>query len=242
MKHGKKTSFIIRVRRSPGPAFLNPDPAKKRERPGCRRPGAEEIANLAVELAREEHDLGQRMAELFHWPAWAAPCADPRRLFLPIVEKFKKMAEETLRRHYEYYYDMAVRRQRRLRARPRPRGWTWTRKPLKRAVPPPRRRLFRPPELAYPDRGAPPPPPAPDGFPKRPGWRERERLLCFSWLFDNQIVLMGGLNDTLAQPRAVACSIVRHRKKTTGQDRAWPVVLMDGAGEGNPMSLQCALF
>ena len=188
MKRKKKTSFIIGKRKLPAA----PDPAQTRDRPGCRLPTSEEIADFAVELAREKYDLGQRMVELFHWPAWTTPCQDPRRLFLPIVEKYKKMAEEMLRRHYEYYYDLEIRRKRWLRAHPRPRGWTWTRKPLKHAVPPPRRRLFRPPELAYPDRGAPPPTPTPDGSPQRPGWRERERLLCYSRLFDNKIVFASG--------------------------------------------------
>ena len=183
MKRKKKTPVLIRYKRLPAP----PDPT--RDRPGCRRPTLEEIADFAVELAREKYDLGQRMVELFHWPVWAGPCKDPRYLFLPIVEQYKKMAEEMLRSHYEYYYDLEVQRQRWLRAHPRPRGWTWTEKPLKCAVPPPRRRLFRVPELAYPDRGSPPPPPTPDGSPQRPGWRERERLLCFSWLFDNQIAI-----------------------------------------------------
>ena len=182
----KKTSFMIIDRRPRAPA------APDRERPGFRGPTAQEVREYAIALAREDEKLKpymKPMLDLFHWPAWASPCADPRKLVLPIVQKFMKQAEEELRSHYEYYYDLEVRRKRWLRAHPRPRGWVWTRRPLKQAIPPPRRRDFLPPMVAYPDRGSPPPPPVPDGSPKRPGWRERERLLCFSWLFGNKRVV-----------------------------------------------------
>ena len=184
MKHAGKISFIIRDKRLP----RHPDPARDRWVLGdgrARQPTPEEIADFAIGLAMEDAEfaehagMGSKIRELFHWPAWATPCQDHRQPLLPFVEKFKKKAEEELRRHYQYYHALELRQTRWRRAHPRPRGWAWTRKPLKHAVPPPRRRLFRPPELAYPDRGAPPPPPSPDGSPQRPGWRERERLLWY---------------------------------------------------------------
>lgn len=177
----KKPTFLIGERRPHRPT--RPKPVHSC--PDCRQPAAGEIADLAVELARGEHDLGPPMLELFHWPAWAGPCLDPRRLFLPVVEKYKKKAEAMLRRHYEYYHGLELHRKRWLRVHPRPRGWAWTRKQLKDPIPPPRRRGFIPPCLAFPDRG----PPPPDGSPQRPGRRERERLLWSSWLFGNQIAL-----------------------------------------------------
>lgn len=184
MEAKRKTSFMVRDAREPRRIAAIRNLAKK-QAAAARQPTREEIIDLAITLAGEEHDLGPPLVELFHWPASAAPCQDPRRLFMPVVEKFKKKAAETLRRHYQYYHALELRRKRGLRAHPRPRGWAWTQKPLKHAVPPPKGRPYFPPGQEYPTGASPPIPPALRASPNRPGRRETERLLCFAWLFDS---------------------------------------------------------
>ena len=186
MTKRKKPSILIIDKPEPRKSVAVRTLVKKQDVAACRQPTFAEVADFAVQLAREDgYEMEWQLTDLFHWPAYATPCRDQRSVLLPMVEKYKKKAAEMLRQHYAYYHAMEIRRARWLRAHPRPRGWTWTRKPLRHAVPPTRHRIFRPPMVAYPDRGAPPPPPTPDGSPKRPGWREREVLLCYTWLFDN---------------------------------------------------------
>ena len=138
-----QNSFIIRDKR---PTRRPADLLRMAETPeavaGARQPTREEIADLAIELAREDgHDLGSPMEELFHWPAAVAPCTDQRKLFLPRVEKYKKLAAEELRRPYLYYHALEIRNRHRLRARPRPhpRASTITKQTLRTVPPPPRR-------------------------------------------------------------------------------------------------------
>ncbi len=142
-----------------------------------KKPTREEIADYAIGLARENPRLGgvaPRIEEVFHWPPWATPCQDERSIILPLVEKYKKQAEEALRQHYLYHHALTIRRQRWLRAHPPPQIRGWTKKPLQHPAPVPRKRIFRPPDRdGFPDAVSPPPLPSPEISAKRPGWRER---------------------------------------------------------------------
>lgn len=165
--------------------------AKKLDPDGIRQPTREEIGHMAFDLSREDYELDAAMEELFFWPDGADPCRDCRCLFLPILEGYWKRAEQSLRRHYAYYHALDCLRKRWLRDHPVPRGWAWSRQSLKNAIPPPRRRnyVYRPPELSAPSGLSPPERPPPDIPSKRPGRREKEILLCFSWLSDNRIAV-----------------------------------------------------
>ena len=188
-----KSSFTISDRRDPAERLAERERVKAKRTGECRQPTFAEIADLALDLAREDRALTSRIGDLGPWAvqfffrrAGAPPCTDPRGILLqPFIARFTAEAEERLHRHYEYYHFLDLKRKRWLRAHPRPRRWIWTRKPLKHAVPPPRRRMFHPPGTARPDRGRPPPPPFPEGSPKHPCRWRRETLLCYDSFFGN---------------------------------------------------------
>ncbi len=196
---------------------------------GVQKPTRTEIADRAIDLARYDRHLGgvaPRIAEVFHWPPWATPCQDERSTILPLVEKYKKQAEEELFRHYLYHHALAIRRQRWLRAHPQPQIRGWTRQPLKHAAPVPRKRIFRLPDRdGFPDALSPPLPPMPleavgpppgawfsgaspplptwprESSAKRPGRREQEGPRFRVWLIDNQIATIGRSIPLLAGGR-----------------------------------------
>jgi hypothetical protein len=190
----RKPSIVIKDPREPRRVAAIRRLAEKQAAAGVVRASTRrEVDDFALRLAREEFDrfdIGPQLAELFHWPASAAPCMDPRKLFLPFVEMYRKKAAAMLREHSVYYHALDIRRKRWLRAHPKPRTWSWTQKPLKHATPPPKKGMYRPPDLdEYPDCPSPPPPAAEDPS-KRPGRRETERILCYDWLFGNGIVVL----------------------------------------------------
>ncbi len=168
-----------------------------------KKPNYAEIAEYAIGLAQYDTHLGgvaPRIAEVFRWPSWTTPCQDERRIILPLVEKYKKQAEEELRQHYLYHHALSIRRQRWLRAHPPPQARGWTKKPLAQVAPVPRKRIFRPPDRAgFPDTLSPPAPTTQETSTKRPGWRESEGLLCFSLLFGNRIVVREYICDMAFQ-------------------------------------------
>lgn len=165
---------------------------KKLDPAEIRQPTWLEIADVAVELATDDwpwlHSKPD-IVEVFYRPPWLPLRHDSRSLYLPWINEFREEAEKQLRRHYAYHHVYAMRCQRWRRAHPRPRGWAWTRQPLKHAIPPPRKRIYRPPGEEYPDSVSPPVPTHPACSSNRPGWREKEILLCYDWLFGNEIVV-----------------------------------------------------
>ena len=148
-------------------------------------PTYQQICDLALALAKQGGVVEKPLLNLIHRPHFAPPPPQPECFFMGWAERLRDQAKAILTEQMAALPRPRIRRRRRIRKKPNLTRF-WTRRPLKHAHPPPRRRNFLLPSLltyAPPGRDA---EKAPAQCPCR---HAPERLIFYTALFDNQIAV-----------------------------------------------------